>query len=145
MENKNNVKNIKIENQIEPGTFADADRNMITTVIRNLLNNALKFTQSRGVIKITTIEKNYKIEVSFTDNGVGIPTNILKDLFNSSETHSTKGTANEKGTGLGLMVCKEFIEKNGGTLWVDSKEGIGSTFTFTFALPVYVESEKMIT
>jgi len=116
---------------------------MITTVIRNLLNNALKFTQSGGVIKIAAIEKNDKIEVSFTDNGVGIPTNILKDLFDSCETHSTKGTANEKGTGLGLMVCKEFIEINGGEIWVNSKEGRGSIFTFT--LSECIEPEKMIT
>jgi signal transduction histidine kinase len=142
LENIAITKNINIENQIEPGTFADADRNMITTVIRNLLNNALKFTQSGGVIILTAIENNDKIEVSFTDNGVGIPPNFLKDLFNSCETHSTKGTANEKGTGLGLMVCKEFIEINGGEIWVESKEGNGSTFTFT--LPECVESEKMI-
>jgi PAS domain S-box-containing protein len=128
------LKNIGIDNQISPGTYADADKNMITTVIRNLLNNALKFTHSGGNIILTTLNQNDMVEVSVKDNGVGIETDILKELFKSGDTHTTKGTANEKGTGLGLMVCKEFVETNGGEIWVDSVEGKGSKFSFT--LPI---------
>ena len=128
------TKQIDIDNQIAPGTFANADRNMVTAVVRNLLNNALKFTHNDGKIILTALKQNDKIEISFADNGVGIPVDILNDLFKTGETHSTTGTANEKGTGLGLMVCKEFIEINGGKIWVDSEEGKGSRFSFT--LPI---------
>ena len=124
-------KNIQVDNQIVQGTFVVADRNMITTVMRNLLNNALKFTHSGGRIVITAFEIHNQIEVSFTDNGVGISMDVLKELFSSNESFTTKGTANEKGTGLGLMVCKEFVEINGGKIQVDSVLGKGSRFSFT--------------
>jgi PAS domain S-box-containing protein len=127
-------KNIGIDNQILPGTCANADKNMITTVIRNLLNNALKFTNSGGSIILTTLNQNNKVEVSVKDNGVGIETDILNELFKSEDTFTTKGTANEKGTGLGLMVCKEFVEINGGEIRVESVVGKGSRFSFT--LPI---------
>jgi PAS domain S-box-containing protein len=129
-----NTKNIRIENLITPGAFANADSNMVSTIIRNLLNNALKFTYSGGHITLTSFEKNDKIGVSITDNGVGIEANILENMFKSAETFTTRGTANEKGTGLGLMVCKEFVEINGGEIWVESEEGKGSRFSFTLPL-----------
>jgi len=129
-----NTKNIRIENLITPGAFANADSNMVSTIIRNLLNNALKFTYSGGRITITSFEKNDKIGVSIADNGVGIEANIRENMFKSAETFTTKGTANEKGTGLGLMVCKEFAEINGGEIWVESEEGKGSRFSFTLPL-----------
>ena len=134
LENAAQSKNIGIDNQISPGTYANADRNMITTVIRNLLNNALKFTYSGGIIIMTTFNQNDKVEFSIKDNGVGIAKNILIDLFKTEETHTTKGTANENGTGLGLMVCKEFVEINGGEIRVESVVGKGSRFSFT--LPI---------
>jgi PAS domain S-box-containing protein len=129
-----NTKNIRIENLITPGTFAIADSNMVTTIIRNLLNNALKFTYSGGHITLTSFEKNDKIGVSIIDNGVGIEANIRKNMFKSAETFTTKGTANEIGTGLGLMICKEFVEINGGEIWVESEEGKGSRFSFMLPL-----------
>ena len=135
------TKKINIDNQIAPETFANADRNMITVVVRNLLNNALKFTHTDGKIGLSALKQNGKIEISITDNGVGIPVDILNDLFKTGKTHTTSGTANEKGTGLGLMVCKEFIEINGGEIWVDSVVGKGSRFSFT--LPACNQAEKI--
>ena len=134
-------KNIIIKNQIIPGTSANADRSMVTTIIRNLINNALKFTHSEGIITITSVVKNDKIGITVTDTGVGMEADILNGLFKLSEMQSTAGTANEKGTGLGLMVCKEFVEKNGGEIWVESEKGKGSRFTFT--LPVGMQMEEI--
>jgi signal transduction histidine kinase len=127
-------KNIMIKNQIISGTSANADRSMVTTIIRNLLNNALKFTPSGGIITFTSFEKKDKIGITIMDTGVGMESDILNSLFKLSEMQSTAGTANEKGTGLGLMVSKEFVEKNGGEIRVESQAGKGSKFTFT--LPV---------
>ena len=76
-------------------------------------------------------EKGFDWLVSVTDNGVGMNNEVLKMLFDKTAPYTTRGTANEKGTGLGLILCKEFIEKNGGKIWVESKEGKGSTFYFT--------------
>jgi len=135
-DNVAHTKNIRIVNLITPGTFANADSNMVTTIVRNLLNNALKFTRSGGSISLTTGVKNDQITMSVTDTGVGIPSHILNTIFKSTETQTTNGTANEKGTGLGLIVCKEFVEKNGGEIWVESEVGKGSRFSFT--LPVGV-------
>jgi PAS domain S-box-containing protein len=136
------VKNIRIVNLIMPGTFANADKNMVTTILRNLLNNALKFTRSGGSITITSFAENDKIIVSVTDTGVGISENILENMFKSSETHTTRGTANEKGTGLGLMICKEFTELNGGAIWVESEVGKGSRFSFTLPAIVNIKISK---
>ncbi len=104
---------------------------MIKTVLRNLISNAIKFTQTGG--RITFSAKNIKNEltVKITDNGVGISKERIEKLFSISENNSTPGTQNEKGTGLGLIICKEFIEKNYGKIWVESNGGIGSSFCFT--------------
>jgi len=113
-----------------------ADKNMISTIFRNLLSNAVKFTPDNGIIKITCSEKlvanNKKfIEVIVSDTGVGINPEIIDKLFRIDETISTEGTAGEKGTGLGLILCKEFVEKHEGTIRVESEEGKGSKFIFT--------------
>jgi PAS domain S-box-containing protein len=108
-----------------------ADKNMISTVMRNLISNALKFTRPGGKISIAVEGKQNQIHVKVSDNGIGIEKNSLEKLFRIDENFSTPGTLNEKGTGLGLILCKEFVEKNGGKIWVESTPGKGSDFYFT--------------
>jgi two-component system, sensor histidine kinase and response regulator len=124
------TKNISIECQKEAPVFIYADKDMISLVIRNLLSNAVKFTPDLGVISITITEARRMVEISVTDSGVGMDDETVKKLF-SNNFFTTKGTANETGTGLGLMLCKDFLNKNGGTLKVSSQPGKGSTFSFT--------------
>jgi signal transduction histidine kinase len=107
-----------------------AHRNSVTTVVRNLISNAIKFTPAEGKITLKTSAVDQKIVVSISDNGVGMSKEVMDKLFRIDTKHTTKGTADEKGTGLGLILCKEFIEKNGGRIWVDSTVGKGSTFSF---------------
>jgi len=111
-----------------------ADINMLNTVFRNLVSNAIKFTREGGVIEITTKQKNKFVEVTIKDNGVGIPKGNINKLFMIDEHVSTVGTDKERGTGLGLVLCKEFVEKNGGTIRVESQKGKGSSFIFTVPL-----------
>ena len=125
------LKDIKMENEIAPGTLAKADTNMVNLVFRNLILNAIKFTDPGGRIKVATRLEQNKVVVSVSDNGVGIASDVQKILFEKTSGYSTRGTANEKGTGLGLILCKEFVEKNGGTIWLESELGKGSTFYFT--------------
>jgi PAS domain S-box-containing protein len=107
------------------------DKKMISTVVRNLLTNAIKFTEPRGIIKITVIEETNQVKISIEDTGIGISQNNLHRLFNLTEYFSTKGTNNEGGTGLGLILCKEFVEKHGGKISVETELRKGSTFSFT--------------
>jgi signal transduction histidine kinase len=112
-----------------------ADNDMLKAVFRNLVSNAIKFTNNGGRINISAASNLSNVTVTISDNGVGIePDNLLK-LFDISQVHSTRGTADEKGTGLGLMLCKEFIEKHGGRIWAESEYGKGTDFIFT--LPVF--------
>lgn len=129
-------KNITVSSKIQANTYAFADKNMIGTVIRNLVSNAVKFTYPGGEVKITakTSSKDNFIEITVSDNGVGIKPGDIPGLFRIDVHKKTRGTANEKGTGLGLILCKEFVEKNNGTIKVVSTPGQGSDFTFT--LPV---------
>lgn len=124
-------KNIDLINNVSPLAYALADSNTINLVIRNLLTNALKFTNDGGEIVISAEEKNNEWIVSVRDNGVGMTPEVRKMLFDKINPYSTRGTANEKGTGLGLILCKEFVEKNNGHIWVESEEGKGSTFWFS--------------
>ncbi|MGD8778601.1 MAG: PAS domain-containing sensor histidine kinase [Ignavibacteria bacterium] len=135
--NKASEKGIKLSTEINGFTLAFADNNMIDTVIRNLLNNSIKFTRKCGCITLRTQSNNKEIIVSVCDTGVGMCALDLKKLFKISEHLSHVGTANESGTGLGLILCKEFIEKNGGKIWVKSEEGKGSIFSFS--LPKFKE------
>ena len=111
-----------------------ADPNMIKTVLRNLISNAIKFTNSKGKIDLTALQNNNFIEIAVSDNGVGMSNETRKKLFDISTNITTKGTANEKGSGLGLILCKEFVEKHGGKIWIESEEGKGSDFKFTLPL-----------
>jgi signal transduction histidine kinase len=124
-------KDIIIQNDIPKPTVAFADSNTINLVIRNLITNAVKFTNDGGRVLIKSEDKGNEWMVSVRDNGVGMKPEVLNMLFDKTAPYTTRGTANEKGTGLGLILCKEFVEKNGGRIWVESKEGDGSTFYFT--------------
>jgi len=134
-------KKITLVNANEQSVFVQAHKNSVSTVIRNLISNAVKFTPEEGKITLNIIQSNDEVIVSVTDTGVGMPQAVIDKLFRIDSKHSTKGTANEKGTGLGLILCKEFVEKNGGHIWVTSTEGEGSVFSFS--LP-YHEPAKTV-
>ncbi len=125
------LKNIQMVNSIAPATFAFADVNTVNLVFRNLILNAIKFTDNGGTITISCRDQGDTMAIAVKDNGVGIAPEIQKILFEKTSGYSTRGTANEKGTGLGLILCKEFVEKNGGKIWLESELGKGSTFFFT--------------
>jgi len=132
-------KSIKLINKLPEYIFVDADKDMLSTIIRNLLSNSIKFTPKGGEIKVIAklIETNNNrdfVEIKIKDNGIGIPKEIQTKLFDIGENTQTKGTENETGTGLGLILCKEFVEKHGGNIWVESEEGKGSDFKFTLPL-----------
>lgn len=105
-----------------------ADRSMISTVFRNLISNAIKFTMPNGEVIIMAEVKLNKIIFSVSDTGVGIPKDSIGKLFQLEHCYTTVGTNHEMGTGLGLILCKEFIEKQGGEIWAESEEGVGSIF-----------------
>lgn len=130
-------KNITLRYAIPKNSMVIADPNYTDLIIRNLVSNALKFTPSGGEIKVSAKHKGNFMEVSVSDTGVGIEPSILKNIFSWNNKHITAGTLGEKGTGLGLLLSKEFAEKNGGTIYATSEVGKGSTFTFT--LPAYQE------
>ncbi len=124
-------KNIKISTSFIGTPNSYFDRNSISTVVRNLLSNAIKFTNQDGKIEISAVEMENHIVISVNDNGVGISHESIDKLFNKSIYFSTHGTGNEKGSGLGLSICLEFVQKNGGKIWVESQLEKGSTFYFT--------------
>ncbi|MCX6220168.1 MAG: PAS domain S-box protein [Bacteroidia bacterium] len=116
----------------EPGDdiYSFGDNNMIQTVLRNLIGNAIKYTYRGGTIEIKSVNQGIKTEISITDNGMGMDEETRKNLFCHNKQNSIYGTENEKGTGLGLVLCKEFIEKHGGYIHVESEPGKGSSFIF---------------
>jgi two-component system, sensor histidine kinase and response regulator len=124
-------KQITLRNLATATTLAYADRNMIHTVLRNLLSNALKFTTSEGVITVSATQSPTHVEITVADTGTGIAKKDLAKLFRIDVKYSHPGTAGEKGSGLGLILCKELVEKNGGKLSVESKIRKGTTFRFT--------------
>jgi signal transduction histidine kinase len=124
-------KNILLESTVSPDITVFADKNMINTVIRNLLLNAVKFTRSGGKITLSARAVGNVVEIAVKDNGIGISPENFKKLFCIDCNMISYGTEGEQGTGLGLILCKEFVEKNSGTIRVESEEGKGSTFTVT--------------
>lgn len=128
------TKNISIVSDVgEERVYAD--RHMVELVLRNLISNAIKFTYTGGTVTIGSYSKNNHVYVEVSDTGIGMDESEIHKAFSIGQAKSTKGTAEEEGTGLGLILCKEFVEKNGGTIWVKSSPGEGSTFTFT--IPEY--------
>ena len=127
-----NRKEIEISNAIPDDLKVFADKNMLASTIRNLTSNAVKFTRKGG--KVTIAAKpgpGHSVEISVSDTGIGMSPKMIDDLFRLDVKSNRKGTDNEPSTGLGLLLCKDFIEKHGGKIWVESKEGVGSTFCFT--------------
>jgi len=129
-------KEITIFNAIDPGLLVVADIQMVKTIVRNLIGNAIKFTDTGGEITISTSKKQKFIEIQVEDNGIGIPLEDQEKLFNSGMLFTTVGTGKEQGTGLGLLLCKEFTELHGGHLLIDSAAGKGCRIKFT--LPNYL-------
>lgn len=135
-----NSKEIEILNQIPDTIYVLADANMIKTVLRNLVTNGIKFSNPGGKIRINTERKNQKISVSVKDDGIGMDEETQNKVMNKQTNFTSQGTSGEKGSGVGLELCIDFVKKNEGEIWVESKPGQGSTFTFT--LPEYKEDKK---
>ncbi len=128
-------KDITISNTVDKTIFVKADGNMLDTILRNLISNAIKFTQPKGEIQIYSTLKGESVEISVNDNGVGISEAEIEAIFSVKEVCSTLGTSNEQGSGLGLILCKDFVESHGGKIWVESVVNEGSEFKFT--LPIW--------
>jgi signal transduction histidine kinase len=126
-----NTKSITLKNTIPNDIVVYADYEMLSAVLRNLVSNAIKFTQENGSVELKAHRNDNNIIIKIIDNGVGISPENLKKLFKLEESFSTQGTDQESGTGLGLIVCKEFIEKNGGKISVESEVNEGTTFTIS--------------
>lgn len=124
-------KKITVEKDISPDITVNADRELLNLVIRNLLSNAIKFTPKDKKITINAQSFDSKVKVSIIDEGIGIPEEMREKLFRIDSAKSTKGTEGEVGSGLGLILCKEIIEKMNGEIWVESEVGKGSNFSFT--------------
>jgi signal transduction histidine kinase/Tfp pilus assembly protein PilF len=135
------TKNISLVNTNNEPLPVNAHKHSINTVIRNLVSNAIKFTPAGGTITLGVKRIGQTLEVSVADTGVGMSKEVMDKLFRIDMKMTTKGTADEKGTGLGLILCKDFIEKNGGRIWVESEVGKGSVFRFTLANLVEVKQE----
>ncbi len=136
MLNMAKAKEITLVNNILEEQYVTADIPMLNTIIRNLISNAIKFTPNGGMIEIGTIDQPSEgsIVIYVKDSGMGMSDEIKEKLFKIDSKITNVGTNNEKGTGLGLILCKEFIEKHGGRIWVESEIGKGSTFNFS--LPI---------
>ncbi|MDO9512807.1 MAG: hybrid sensor histidine kinase/response regulator [Bacteroidales bacterium] len=129
-------KNISISSCIPPDLVCFADENMLSIIIRNIISNAIKFSNHKCKIRVDFTNTESELVIHIIDQGVGIPSNKVSELFNAATHFSTHGTSYEKGTGLGLLICREFIEKHRGRIWVESKDGEGSTFSFS--IPHYI-------
>lgn len=128
LENHADHKQILLENNVPSEAVIFADEEMITTVIRNLISNSIKFTKSGGKISISAEQNNGSVITEISDTGIGIQKDKIKNLFKPDVNHSSIGTDGEKGTGLGLIICKDFVEKNYGKIWVESIPESGTSF-----------------
>ena len=125
------TKGIKVRINIKQNCSVFADENSIRTIIRNLFSNAIKYTSGGGLIQINAFPNGQQVDVSIKDTGIGMSPDLLGKLFRIEESQSRIGTDNESGTGLGLILCKDIIHKNGGSIWAESEVGKGSVFTFS--------------
>jgi signal transduction histidine kinase/Tfp pilus assembly protein PilF len=133
-------KKITLGEDIPDRILVSAHKQSINTVIRNLISNAIKFTPEGGMVLSRVYREDNTVVVSVSDTGVGMTQAIVDKLFRIDTKHSTKGTADEKGTGLGLILCKDFVEKNGGKIWVQSEPGKGSMFSFSIPFDVQLNT-----
>jgi two-component system, sensor histidine kinase and response regulator len=124
-------KSITLKNELEPEISGFFDKNSISTVIRNLISNALKFTEKDGEIKISCFKEDNELHISVKDSGIGMKEAAMNKLFKKDQITTTRGTNGEKGTGLGLLLCKDFVVGNNGRIWVESEIGKGTVFTFS--------------
>jgi signal transduction histidine kinase len=124
------IKNITLNNSVSDDIIAYTDPNMLKTVLRNLIQNAIKFTNSGGTVDIYAVTQQNHTVFTVKDNGVGMREETLNNIFRLDTTVIKNGTENERGSGLGLILCKEFVEKHGGKIWVESEVGKGSKFEF---------------
>jgi signal transduction histidine kinase len=129
-------KQITLNHSIQPDLNVTADIQMVKTILRNLIGNAIKYTNTGGEIMISATESKKFVEIVVKDNGIGISPEAQRKLYKIHAFHSTTGTNNEKGTGLGLILCREFVEMHGGNIRIESEPGKGSKFKFT--LPHYI-------
>ena len=127
-------KGVSLNSEVNKDISVYADKNMLDTIIRNLVSNSVKYSKADGIVSITAVQNEKYAVISIIDNGVGISDEDKMKLFNSDLFHSTYGTNEEKGSGLGLKICKEFVEKLGGEITFESQQGVGSEFTFTVPL-----------
>ncbi len=127
-------KEITVVKNIENHILVKADNNSIKTIIRNLFNNAIKYTPNGGLVEFNAIRNANSVEVSIADTGIGMSPKTISKLFKIEESHSMVGTNNESGTGLGLILCKDIIDKNNGKIWVESEPGKGSVFKFSIPI-----------
>jgi PAS domain S-box-containing protein len=128
-------KGIDLISKVPKNIYVNADEYMLNSIIQNLISNAIKFTNVGGYAVISAKEAGDFVEISIRDSGIGISEEDIEKFFRLDKHYTVAGTANEKGTGLGLIICKEMVEKHGGKIWVESKKGFGSKFIFT--LPIY--------
>jgi two-component system, sensor histidine kinase and response regulator len=128
-------KGIELSGALDESLLVKADRNMMQSVLQNIITNAIKFTHEGGKVELSGNRKNTHVVIKVTDTGVGMSEAMQKNLFVEGQHFSTHGTNSEKGSGLGLLLVQDFIKRNQGTLQIESKEGHGSTFTIT--LPAF--------
>jgi signal transduction histidine kinase len=129
-------KQLCLTDSIPSSLHLTADLQMTKTILRNLINNAIKFSYIGGQIKVSATESDNNVEITVQDNGIGMSEKALRELFRKNTMHSTRGTENENGTGLGLLLCKEFVDKHGGNISLESETGKGTKTKFT--LPRYI-------
>jgi len=123
-------KKIQVNKNVPPETYGYADKAMLSTILRNLISNAFKFSYPGGELSVSVIKSTNGLVVDVSDTGIGIPNEIIGKLFQVDQNITTPGTQNEQGTGLGLILCNEFIEQHGGKMGVESELGKGSKFYF---------------
>ncbi|MDF1518555.1 MAG: ATP-binding protein [Lutibacter sp.] len=131
------LKNLKINSYHTNDCYAFADKNMLEVILRNLLSNAIKYTESNGEIEIYSMPVGEIVEITVSDNGIGMTEDVKDKLFKSDLHESKPGTDNERGTGLGLVICHDFIKRNHGKIWIENNDEKGTSIKFT--LPIYKE------
>lgn len=135
-------KEVALAQTVPENLWAYADYSMVNTVVHNLISNALKFTPAQGRVDVSGQAQNGMVEIAVSDTGVGIYPGDLPKLFRIDMHYTRAGTAGEKGTGLGLVLCQELVERNQGKIWVESAVGKGTNFKFTLPRPTSVDLEN---